>query len=277
VQTHNLLQVSTSVDDPNHLIYMGTGSSNSVQEILARIRMLAFAPGGTNDPPRGGVCVGVSTNPPIIINGVLTDTNWSGYNIQFRDNAQDGVPGRQFKFRDDRRAWGPPGLRTNIPGQTILGWANDVWYWLRLRLDPMADGTNDVFGKVWVADGLTPEPAEWQMLWADASLPTPLHSGWAGITGSSLDGLSQFEVDYVLIKDAGLPNTKVSFGVHGAGPVSPLIHRIARSSSNIVVDWFGGTLQQGTDLFGPWTDVIANTPYAFPIDTNADNFFRVQR
>jgi hypothetical protein len=43
------------------------------------------------------------------------------------------------------------------------------------------------------------------------------------------------------------------------------------------VDWFGGTLQQGTDLFGPWTDVIANTPYAFPIGTNADNFFRVQQ
>ncbi len=270
-QTNNVLQVATSLGDPNHLIYMGPGASNNVQEILARVRMLAF---GTNDAPRGGVVVGVNTN--ILISSSYT--NWSGYNIQFRNNLQDGVPGRQFKFLDDLRAWGPAGLRTNIPGEPTPGWSESTWYWLRLRMDPKADGTNDVFGKVWVADGQTAEPVDWQMRWADSSTPKPLHSGWAGITGCSSKGLSQFEVDYALIKSAGAPTNKVSFGVEGTPPIPPLIHGISLGPTNdVLVQWFGGALQSSIPLTGPWTDIITNTPYAAPIGTNTQSFFRARQ
>ncbi len=271
-QTNNVLQVATSLGDPNHLIYMGPGASNNVEEILARVRMLAF---GTNDPPRGGVAVGVNTN--ILINSSYT--NWSGDNIQFRNYLQDGVPGRQFKFLDDLRAWGPAGL-TNIAGQTVPGWTNGTWYWLRLRLDPKADGTNDLFGKVWVADGQTPEPAHWLMRWSDSSMKKPLHSGWAGITGCSSKGLSQFDVDYVLIKSAGAPTNTVSFDVAGAPPVPPVIYNIALSTNDdAVVSWFGGTLQSSAALTetGPWTDIVTNTPYAAPIGTNDQSYFRARQ
>src|SRR2546422_8089265 len=37
-----LLYVSTSVGDPNHLLYMKPGYSNDVQEVLARIRVTDF-------------------------------------------------------------------------------------------------------------------------------------------------------------------------------------------------------------------------------------------
>jgi hypothetical protein len=272
VQTNNVLQVATSVNDPNHLIYVGAGASNNVEEILERIRVLAFTPGGNNDAPRGGAGVGVNTN----ININSSFTNWSGYNLQFRDNLQDGVPGRQFKFLDDLRAWGPPGLRTNIPGQTTLGWDNKVWYWLRLRLDPKADGVNSLFGKVWVADGVTPEPSQWQMKWAPG--PTPMHSGWAGITACSAGGLSQLEVDYVLIKSSGLPSTKVNFAMQGAGPVDPVIHNISLSTNNISVDWFGGTLQHGTNLTsGSWTDMYISSPYVSKVGATPENYFRVRQ
>ena len=80
-----------------------------------------------------------------------------------------------------------------------LTWANNTWYWLRLRVDPDGDGINSVFGKVWVADAVTPEPKLWQMQWNDANLPKPIRRGLAGICAGSIDGLSQFEVDYILI------------------------------------------------------------------------------
>jgi len=51
--------------------------------------------------------------------------------------------------------------------------------------------------KFWPADGTESEPADWQITW-----DRPEHSGFAGLTGGS-GGLSEFEVDYVLIKAAG--------------------------------------------------------------------------
>ena len=76
-----------------------------------------------------------------------------------------------------------------------------------------------------MADGITPEPKDWQLTWRDSAIPKPLRKGFAGISGSSVDasgnGLGHLEVDYILIKAAGLPEIKVDFQPTGPAPTTP--------------------------------------------------------
>jgi len=241
-QSDGVLHVNVHSGDPNHLLYMGPGASNGVQEVLARVRVTSF---GTGDPSRGGIGVGVQTNSGNVSRGI---------NLHFRDFLQDNVPGRQFKLLDDARAWGPAGLRTNIPGQTTPGWTNNTWYWMRLRLDPKMDGTNTVFGKAWVADGTTEEPKDWQLRWADSTIPKPLRTGFAGITGASIDGIGNFEVDYILIKADSLPETKVDFAPTGPAVTPPAITDMYLLGNKIYqIVWYGnGALEQSTNVAGPF-------------------------
>src|ERR1043166_2044021 len=53
---NGILHVSTASGDPNHLLYAMPGYNNSVQEVLARIRVTNF---GTGDGPRGGIATAV--------------------------------------------------------------------------------------------------------------------------------------------------------------------------------------------------------------------------
>ncbi len=208
-QLNGVLHVTTLSGDPNHLIYVGPGGSNTTQEVLARLRVINF---GTGDPSRGGIATCVITNVP----GHTPVTDWMGLNLNLRNNSE-GTPATYLHFRmlDDLRAWGP---------QTSYGWTKNTWYWLRLRTDPSKpDGTNIVFAKTWLADGQTPEQPGWDIAWS--SPPTPLHGGYAGITGTSAGGLSEFEVSYVLIKCASLPKITVNFSV------APLPNAYVRSVS----------------------------------------------
>jgi len=266
-QAAGILYVSTSIGDPNHLLYTKPGYSNDVHEVLARIRVAAFQ--DNHDYPRGGIAAGVGTNS-------------QGLNLHFRSSTQDNVPGRQFKFLDDLRAWGPAGLRTNVPPQTTPGWSNNTWYWLRMRLDPMADKTNSLFGKVWVADGVTPEPANWQLTWRDSAIPKPLRRGFAGITGSSVDGsgngLGHLEVDYVLIKAAGLPQIKVAFAPTGPALTVPMFTGIGRLPNNrLQIGWVGaGTLEQADSVTGPWTTVPAASAVGIITPSGVARFYRLR-
>jgi hypothetical protein len=209
-QLNGVLHVTTMSGDPNHLIYVGPGGSNTTQEVLARLRVVNF---GVGDPSRGGIGTCVST-------GVTSHvTDWIGINLNLRNNSENfnGGPTSSvhFKMLDDLRSWGP---------QTSYGWTKDTWYWERLKFDPTKpDGTNNVFAKTWLADGQTPEPATWDIVWNDTQTPT--HGGWAGITGTSAGGLSEFEVSYVLIKCASLPKITVDFSV------APLPNAYVRSVS----------------------------------------------
>jgi hypothetical protein len=229
-----------------------------------------------HDYPRGGLAVGVQTN---------TGNVSRGLNLHFRASVTENVPpqGRQFKLLDDARAWGPAGLRTNIPPQTTLGWTNNVWHWLRLRVDPKADGLNDLFGKVWVADGVTPEPADWQLNWPDSGIPKPLRTGFAGIAGSSVDtsgnGLGHREVDYILIKAAGLPEIKVDFQPLGPPPTEPTFTGITKLPGNkIQLEWVGaGTLEQADSVAGPWTAVPAASAVGIITPSGAGKFYRLRQ
>lgn len=197
-----ILHVSSADGDPNHLLFASAGYDATTQEVLARVRFAKF---GTGDSARGGVAVGVDS------------ASSQGINFHFRDGDGEQQVGRHVAFLDDLRAWGPG---------SDFAWENNVWYWMRLRQEPNAafgDGSADIFAKIWLADGSTPEPLEWQT-W-DYIPAREARSGYAGIAAGSLSGLSEFDVDYILIKAAGLPSIRVApeaFPTYTAGPVTIL-------------------------------------------------------
>lgn len=184
-----LLHITPATGDPCHLLCELPGYSNTVQEVLARIRVTSF---GSGDLCRGGVAVGVSPATGL------------GINYLFRGGGSEGQSGNHLAMLADHVAWGP--------GQPFA-WQTNLWYWLRLRQEPNAasqGGVNDVFAKAWLADGNTAEPANWQLTWdyTPATSSSPM-TGFSGLTASS-GGLAQFDVDYILIKAAGLPAIQVS-------------------------------------------------------------------
>src|SRR5690349_20743197 len=77
-----LLRISTAGGDPNHLLYEAAGYDSTVQEVLARIRVVNF---GTADGPRGGLAAGVDPGSS------------QGINLHFRD---EGI-GKHIEFLDD--------------------------------------------------------------------------------------------------------------------------------------------------------------------------------
>lgn len=180
-QAQGVLKATVKNGDPNHLLYAVPGYDEVVQEVLAKIKVTAF---GTGDDARAGI-------------GIATSTNDSqGLNLVLCDMKKEGVPGRQCKLLNDYLAWGPASL--------TLRWKTNTWYWLRLGQTGNGDlGAPNVRAKAWLADGTVPEPAGWQLNWNQRG-----RSGLAGILGSA-GGLSEFEVDYILIKAEGLPEIKV--------------------------------------------------------------------
>ncbi|MBI2950169.1 MAG: hypothetical protein HYY23_21245, partial [Verrucomicrobia bacterium] len=197
--TNGALRVVSAAGDPNHLVYEGPYSSTT-QEVLARIRVLQF---GTGDPARAGI-------------GTAVNTNSQGINLHFRDLNQNAggvsINGRHIRLLDDNRAWGP-GFDFRPVGTNR--WTTNTWYWLRLRHEVnLGTGQPDAFGKAWLADGTTPEPSDWQVRWDiyPAAAPRTGFGLFAGITGGSINGISVFEVDYVLIKAEGLPGINVESG-----------------------------------------------------------------
>src|SRR3974377_81583 len=87
-----LLHVVSPTGDPNHVLYEAPGYDNTVQEVLARIRVLSY---GTGDYVRGGV--GLAVDP----------ASSQGINYLFRDNTTDGQTANHLAFLDDYLAWGP--------------------------------------------------------------------------------------------------------------------------------------------------------------------------
>lgn len=181
-----MLHVTSPTGDPNHLLYEKVAYNNSVQEILARIQVTSF---GTGDNPRAGIAAAVSVSTS------------QGINLHFRDEPNPGS--RHLELLDDTRAWGP---------EFPLNWQEGVWYWLRLRHDPNAGsqgGVNDVFAKVWKADGTEPEPPNWQLSW-DYTPGRSTRFGFAGVSAGAQSAPSEFNIDYLLIKASGLPSITVS-------------------------------------------------------------------
>jgi len=193
-----LLHVSSSSGDPNHLLYEAAGYDDTTQEVLARVRIGSV---GSGDGVRGGVAVGVDSGSS------------QGINYHFRENTSDGQSAYHMAFLDDLRAWGP------VQG---FVWQLNTWYWMRIRQEPDAasqGGANDVFAKIWPADGSAAEPAGWQLTWNYTSAGSA-RAGFAGLTASSAGGIFEFDVDYVLVKAAGLPSILVAPRAFVQSPVT---------------------------------------------------------
>jgi hypothetical protein len=188
---------------------------------------------GTGDPARAGI-------------GTAVNTNSQGINLHFRDLNQDAggvaVNGRHVRLLDDNRAWGP-GFDFRPVGTNR--WGTNVWYWLRLRHEVnLGSGQFDAFGKAWLADGTAPEPSDWQVRWDRYPVAAPRTGAglFAGITGGSINGISVFEVDYVLIKAEGLPGINVESSAfallgsrRGGGDLQLLNLQPARGDNTVVL------------------------------------------
>jgi hypothetical protein len=92
-------------------------------------------------------------------------------------------------------------------------------------------------------------------------------NGWA----ANFAGL----VDEVAIYNYALSASRIaqhySVAINGATPVTLTI---VRSGSNVIITWSSGTLQQASFITGPWTDVVATSPYNTP--AIGQKFFRVK-
>src|SRR5690348_16099389 len=90
--SNGALHVTAATGDPNHLLYELPGYDNTVQEVLARVRVLSF---GSGDLVRGGVGVGVDP------------ASTQGINYLFRENTTDAQSAVHLALLDDMIIWGP--------------------------------------------------------------------------------------------------------------------------------------------------------------------------
>ena len=246
------LHVVTVPGSPSHLLYKLPGYNRTLQEVLARVRVLSVQSG---EGYGGGVAVGVDP---------ATD---EGIDYVFRHAENEGQSGNFIGFLDDFAGWGP--------GQGFA-WQTDQWYWLRLRQEPndaAEGGANDVFAKAWPADGHTAEPPGWQLSWDYTpeinALPC---AGFAGVSAFS-SMATEFEVDYILIKAGGLPVVQVTPNAHAvSGAVTsyppaesavPALRSIEAHFSQAVTRVAASNLLIND---APATNVTAYTPWQYVFD-----------
>jgi hypothetical protein len=225
------LHASGATTDPSKLLYTGASYDGVTQNVLAMIRVVTTS-GGSDSR------VGVTTSDT---------TAGQGMNLMFR-----GAPSFSIvSFLNDFIAHGP---------QNSFTWQTGTLYWMRMLhamnktgSDPLFNGANDVFGKVWPADGTTAEPAYYQWAWAS----NDSRSGFAGIQTGSNFATATFDVGYVLIQATGLPSINV-------GPVTPPTPPAA--PTNLVANYAAGS---GVTL--SWTDNSTDET-SFQIDRSVEAF-----
>jgi hypothetical protein len=241
------LRVTAAAGDPNHLLFEDNSYSKNNQEILARIRVISADNG---DNVRGGLAISVESNS-------------QGFNYHFRN---EGALGRHTEFLDDARSWGP---------ELDIDWVNNAWYWVRFKAAPdTGAGAPDLFAKVWKADGTAPEPDDWQSTWDRGG-----RTGFAGITATSNGAAMEFEIDYWLLKSAGLPTiTPAAESITAVPP--PIKLSTALAGGILTITWTGGgELFSGPSVLGPWTgtgDSDGSYTVASPA-TGANTYYQVKK
>lgn len=213
------------------------------QEILARIR-ISHPP--TPDQRCGGILWG--TDP----------ATGQGCSLEFFSPAD-----------------GPTSLLLDVaatasPFTCTLDWSANRWYWVRLLQQPDAVGAvARVSAKVWLADGDTLEPQDWQAQLDFSSGQSP-PVGYPGLLGPRPAARTSLECDYFLAQTAALTSIVVrlpalkparptlipdsrpnatGFELHLWG--SPTESYVIQTSSNLA-DW------QSTPVV---TDVTGSTSY----------------
>jgi uncharacterized protein (TIGR03118 family) len=117
-QVNGVLRVFPSVGDPNHLLYEAPGYSNDVQEVLARIRVVAFQT--NNDGPRGGIAVLRSRPTPRTRAG---ESTWSFVTARpiptIPTNPSASSSSCMTGYPGARKAW--PSMEPRSAGPTTFG------------------------------------------------------------------------------------------------------------------------------------------------------------
>jgi hypothetical protein len=194
------LHASSGGTDPSKLLYNGAAYNGSVQNVLAMVRVTAFSSNGDTGARAGVASV---SSPAAAHPG-------EGINYIFYGNGNEI---QKTEFLNDYIAHGP----TTVTTTRTVG----TDYWVRLLhepnksagSDPLFNGVNDSFAKIWPADGVTPEPTTYQYSWASNDTRT----GLAGLS-IGFDNLTKMDVGYILIQASGLPSTQVVFDSGGGGP-----------------------------------------------------------
>jgi hypothetical protein len=235
---------------PLHVVYAPSAPYNGTnQEVLARIMVTSFVPGAYS---LAGVCVCANAGTARAIDWLL-------------GNENPTIPaGPSGVILDDEIVWGP--------GESYA-WVVNTWYWLR---ESELDGST--YGKIWLADGATPEPAGWQVIWNDNAQFADW-GGYAGFTPSDGAGSSAFRVSYVLIEAAGLSNVLVA--APKVFPFTyPTLNLSQTSAGSVTLQWSGdatATLQTAPAVAGPWTPITgATNPHTVNATATAA-FFRVKQ
>jgi hypothetical protein len=139
--SNQVLEISGNSGNPNKLLYSGATYDTSNQTVLAEIAVTDSNASNSNlgDGWRGGVAT------------VSDPSNGTGINQVFRTDGDNG-PGNHTNFLNDGAAWD-----SNAVGSGLTYGSTPVtYYWLELTTTTDAGG-NEITGKIWLADGTTPE------------------------------------------------------------------------------------------------------------------------
>jgi hypothetical protein len=235
--------------NPFHVVYAPTTPYNATnQEILARVMVTSTDPGPYDAI---GVCVCASPSNARGIGWYMGDGGLP--------NALES-PG--CEFLDDYTAWGPA---------EYYSWVFNTWYWLR---ESELNGTT--YGKIWLADGATPEPAGWDISWQGNAF----EGGYAGFSPANGGGYAFWQVSYALIEASGLPAVQAQApSLYPFAYPPGTLNLSITSPGQFALQWGGdatATLQTAPAVNGPWTSVEgATSPYNFSSSSEAA-FFRVK-
>ncbi|HEV7927139.1 MAG TPA: hypothetical protein VGR14_17425, partial [Verrucomicrobiae bacterium] len=233
-QANGLLNFTTDTNatlyDPEHLLYEPTTAYDSTnQEVLARIRLnSAYEPNIGIRLGVAGLCDPASSGPG------------QGADAEFAYLPGTGIIAL---ITIDGVGQTPVNISSGGAAEDFFPELGQ-WYWFRAKC---TYGSN-IAVKFWLGDGVTPEPAGFQLTTTfAASADSPLY---AGIVAVSADAVVDFDVDYILIEAAGLPSISVT--PPSAFSFGPYIYFTQQP--------VGGTVDANT----PFTLSVATTGSAAP-------------
>ena len=180
-QTNNMLVAKTAPSGFPRLILALPNPNLDVSEILARLRVVHFA---DQNRSLGGIGFALRTNTNT---GLILELH-SGQSSQ-----------RMLAWKNTQTSTGPT---ADYP------WRTNLWFWLRIRHQTNSVTLHpDLFARIWLADGETPEPTAWTAWW-DYYPQFPHQKGWPGII-AGIDSSAAIECDFFLAKGDELPEITV--------------------------------------------------------------------
>lgn len=242
-QANNMLVVSSALGGFPRFMLALTEADPAVQEILARVRVVACA--GT----------GFAMGGPAFAMRATPDT---GLSLQF----SAGMNG------DRKLSW--HGVKTQPGPSTDFAWQTNLWYWIRVRHQTNTISLYpDLLARVWPADGESIEPAAWTSWW-DYCPGAPAQKGWSGIAGG-VGGTGVMEWDYLLVKADGLP--EITVRLPGLKPARPHLSALSYTAGTGFELELAGTAR-GNYLIEASTDFAAWSVYGIVADGRGRAIFR---